>query len=376
MGASVGEAWNGTEIQACRRVSFINSTNHPITVVQRSGLRVSIPPKPSFRSTGFVVRTEWDVSPEVKENVRAVLNGVDDRASQELQLLKEALQKSDKEYGFYARAKLILDHPISLEQIKSHGRSVYHHETDLVISMLSVEAAPLHPYSEAGRNAKMMMESPVRVGGSSFGYCIEIVDNTGRFGDRFVNIVNTVYRVKPIRDPTRRSGIYIGSSKPDAGNPQPGEYTVRFVPLDDPDHEQHGLFKTYEEAEHLGDLSGARKRELADIEHATAQLRRENDKLKQQHAMEISEWEFKLKQAEALQKEADFKRERREAELEEERKRVEHFLALEKLRMKDRYEERSLDRKDRSEVVKMLPTIIVGIGAAIPIVMKLFGKNS
>lgn len=375
-GDAVGEAWGGNLIHACRRVSFINNTSVAITVVQRSGLRVSIPPKPSFRSSGFVIRAEWAISAEVKENVRAVLNGVDDRSSQELQLLKRALQESDEKQGFYAPAKLILDHPISVEQIKNHGRSVYHHESDLVISLLSVQAAPLHPYSEAGRNAKMMVDTPVRVGGSSFGYCVEIVDNTGRFGDRFLNIVNTVYRVRPIRDTTRRNGIYIGSSTPDTGVFQPGEYTVKFLPLDSPDQDQCGLFKSYEEAEHLGDLSGARKRELAEIEHATAHLRRENDQLKQQHVLEISEWEFKLKHAEALQKEADFKRERRESELEEERKRIEHFLALEKLRVKDRYEERSLDRKDRSEIVKMLPTIIVGIGAAIPIVMKLFGKSS
>jgi hypothetical protein len=370
-GATVGAAWDTTPIQACRRMSYINSTNQAITVVQRSGLRVSIPPKPSMRSSGFIVRTEWSISPEVKENVRAVLNGVDDGSSAELKLLKQALLKSDTDHGFYAPAKLILDHPISVEQLKQNGRSVYHHEADVVLSLLSVDTAPLHPYSEAGRNAKMMVDAPVKVGGASFGYCVEIVDNTGRFGDRFVNVADQVYRVRPIRDITRRDGIYIGSSETDTGIFVPGEYKVRCIPLDSPDHEANGIFSSHEGAKHLGDLSGARKRELADIEHATAQLRRENDQLKQAHAIEIGRLEHDLKVAEALQKEAEFQRNRRQAELEEERKRIEHILTLDRIRTKDRYDEKSMDRKDRSEALKMLPTIIVGIGAAIPIIMKL-----
>lgn len=375
-GATVGEAWETNLIQAYRRVSYINSTNQAITVVQRSGLRVSIPPKPTMRSRDFIIRTEWSVSPEVKENVRAVLNGVDDSSSAELKLLKQALLDSDQKHGFFAPAKLILDHPISVEQIKQNGRSVYHHETDCVLSLLSVDAAPLHPYSEAGRNAKMMVETPVKVGGASFGYCVEIVDNTGRFGDRFVNVADQIYRVRPIRDITRRDGIYIGTSEPDTGIFVAGEYKVRCIPLDSPDHEVNGIFRTHEDAKHLGDLSGARKRELVDIEHATAHLRREADQLKQKHALEIGELEHKLKIAEAGQKEAEFQRNRRESELEEERKRAEHILALERLRVKDRYDEKSMNRKDRSEALKMLPTIIVGIGAAIPIIMKLWKPSS
>lgn len=375
LGATVGEAWNDP-IQACRKNSYINSTNHAITIVERSGFRVTIPPKPTFRSRDFIIRADWNILPEVKENVRAVLNGVDDSSSAVIRLLKQALQESDKKFGLYARANLILDHPISVEQLKSHGGSVYHHETDLVISLLGTQNAPLHPFSEAGRNQQMMVDTPAKVGGNSFGYCVEIIDNSGRFGDRFINIAGTVYRVRPIRDNTRRNGIYIGSSNPDPGEYGPGGYGVMHVPLDAPDHDAHGIFRTHEEAKHLGDLSNAKKLQLAEIEHATAQLKRENDQLKQTHAASIAEMEHRVRVAETLQKEADFQRQRRENELEEERKRAEHLMALERLRVKDRYEEKSMQRKDNSEALKLLPTIIVGIGAAIPILIKLFKPSS
>jgi hypothetical protein len=374
LGSAGGQAWSDP-IQACRRISFINATTVPITVVQRSGLPVTIPPKTTFRSRDFVIRTEFQFTPEVKENVRAVLDGVDDSSSIVLQKLKQALKESDEKLGLYARANLVLDHPITLEQLQAHGRSVYHHETDCVVSMLPIAYVPAHPHSEEGRSLKMMAETPVKVGGESFGYCVEIVDNTGRFGDRFINIANQVYRVRTKRDPERRDGIYIGSSDPDAGELFTGSYSVNRIPLDSPDHEKFGIYRTFEDARHLGDLTQAQKMSLASVEYATAQVKKELEQTKQQYAKEMAELEHQLKLSEAREKEADLRRARREAELDEERKRAEHLLALERLRLKDRYEERSQDRKDRSEMVKMLPTIIVGIGAAIPIIMKLMKPN-
>jgi hypothetical protein len=375
LGSAMGEAWSDPVFATCR-VSFINATTFAITVVQRSGLKVTIPPKQSFRSRDFIIRQEFQIAAEVKENVRAVLDVVDDSSPIVLQRLKAALAEADKTFGLYARANLILDHPITLDQLKQHGQSVYHHESDTLVSMLNPGFVPLHPYSEQGRNAKMMEDTPVKVGGDSFGYCVEIVDNTGRFGDRFVNIANQVYRIRTKRDVARRDGIYIGSSDPDEGELFTGSYSVNRIPLDAPDHEKYGVFKTFEEAKTLGDLSQAQKRQLADVEFATTHLKRELEQEKLRHSREMAGVEHDLKLSEARAKEAELIRDRREAELKEERARAEHLLAIERLRLKDKYEERSLDRKDRSEIVKMLPTIIVGIGAAIPIIMKLMKPNS
>jgi hypothetical protein len=374
LGSAMGAAWSDPIFATCRW-SFINATLYAITIVQRSGLKVTIPPKQSFRSRDFIIRQEFQIAAEVKENVRAVLDVVDDSSPIVLQRLKAALAESDKTFGVYARANLILDHSITLDQLKQHGQSVYHHETDILVSMLTSNFVPLHPYSEEGRNVKMMEDTPVKVGGESFGYCVEIVDNTGRFGDRFVNIANQVYRVRTKRDVTRRDGIYIGSSDPDEGELFNGSYSVNRIPLDAPDHEKYGIFKTYEEAKTLGDLTQAQKRALADVEFATTHLKRELEQEKHRHSREMAEIEHDLKVSEARAKEAELIRDRREAELKEERARAEHLLAIERLRLKDKFEERSMDRKDRSEIVKMLPTIIVGIGAAIPIIMKLMKPN-
>lgn len=361
----------GMNVLASRQTSYINGTTTHITVVQRSGLRLTIPPSRSFRNGNFIIRTNWNIKPEVKENVRRVLDEVDSTSSMELQLLKRVFDETSKQFGYYAQVDLLLDYPISVEQIRQHGKSVYHHESDTVISLLGSDIPVLHPYSEAGRNLKMMMDTPVKVGGTSFGYCVEIVDNTGKFGDRFLNVANQVYRVRPVTDPKRRDGIYIGASVPDSGTFMSGEYEVQSYALDDPDHEKRGIFRTHEEAKHLGDLSNARKLELVNLEHTTAQLKRDNEIQKQRHAREIAEMEMRVKTAEAAQRESDLRRARREAELEEERKRAEHLLAMEKMRVKDKYDERSMERKDRSEALKLLPTIIVGIGAAIPIILKL-----
>jgi hypothetical protein len=369
LGSAMGEAWTDP-ILASRKVSFINSTTHPITIVERSGLKVPIPSRQSFRSRDFIIRQEFNISGEVKENVRAVLDVVDDSSPVVLQKLKAALLESDK-LGLYARANLILDFPITLDQLKTHGGSVYHHETDFVVSLMGPATAPVHPYSERGREIKMMAETPAKVGGESFGYCVEIVDNTGRFGDRFVNIANRVYRVRTKRDVARRDGIYIGGTDPDEGELFNTGWSVNRIPLDAPDHDKYGIFKTYEEAKTLGDLTQAQKRALADVEFATTHLKRDLEQEKIRHSREMADIEHDLKLAEARAKEAELVRDRREAELKEERARAEHILAMERLRLKDKYEERSMDRKDRSEALKMLPTIIVGIGAAIPIIMKL-----
>lgn len=363
LGATVGEAWGGPVPISCK-ISYINSTNHDITIVQRSGFRATIPAKPNFRSRSFIIREEWHILPEVKENVRAVLNGVDEDSSAVMKLMKSILQESDKQMGRHARANLILDHPISVEQLEHYGRSVYHHETDCVISMLGLFSAPLHPYSEEGRNKQMLVDAPVKIGEKGFGYCVEVVDNTGRFGDRFINITNQIYRVRSTKDPTRRDGIYLGSNEPDGGEFSTGKYHVKHIPLDAQDQESFGLYRSYEDAMNLGDMTMSRKRELASIEHETVQLKRELEQVKHRHDLEMAERDHLLKIIEAKLKEAEFQRDRREAELKEERTRAEHLMALEKLRVKDHYEEKSLDRKDRSEVVKILPALITGLAAA------------
>lgn len=347
--------------------SFLNYTPQPVTVGLRNGLKMSIPYEINYLRNDFVVQMEIFVSSAVKENLRHLLNGVDDRSPAELRTLKEALNNQLEAYTgrvkYSGPVTFILDYSVPYDKLRAMGGSVYNVESDYLISLLKPADAPDHPYSEEGRKALMVASAPVELSESSFGYSVEVVDNTGTYGPRYVNIAGQVYQVKPRRDPTRRDGIYIASPKPSLGDYQSDELVVEHHSFDSQDLEDLGIFKTFEEADTLGDLSLARKRELAELDQDNLRMKRElerqrqdSERIKHENDLEKSKSDKKIKDLETEAAEAAARHKKREQDLE-------HELAMARMRAKDYYEGRAQRRKDESEALKILPSIIIGIGA-------------
>lgn len=250
----------------------------------------------------------------------------------------------------YGGMTLTLDYSLTLEQLRRYGGSVYFHELDCVLSLNSLEEAPPHPFSAEGSSMRLIETSPAS-SGCSFGYSVDVVDNMGRYGDRYINIGGKIYRIDAVKDPVRRDGIYVVSNAPVEGELGGIGPVVKHYPFEGADT-QLGLFRTAEEATHLGDASQARKRELAELEHELSIGRKQLQAAKEAHELDMLGMTREMEQLKR-------KGERDAADLE----RLRALEELEQKRIKDYYDGKSYERKDNHEALKMIPAIIVGIGA-------------
>lgn len=343
------------------RTTYLNHLPVPVTVAWRSGLKCVLPNEPSFETNHLIVRTEITFQHAVKLDIKRVLSAVADDAGMELRALRDAFKISLQQSRF-GSVTVILDYHLSIEQLKEYGGSVYYHELDTVFSLYNLDRCPPHPYSAAGRDLCLVEATPSKIG---FHYGIEIIDNAGKYGDRYLNIGNKVYRAPVHKDSTRRDGVYIVANEPVLGEIEASEREVQYYPFEVAE-EQVGLYRTPEEALNLGDLSQARKEELTNLEH-------EIQKGKAELMRERQKFEAEMMDKERALKEAEIERDRNARVIEELRADQEHKLKLERERVKDYYDDKSYERKDNNEILKFIPAVVVGIGAVIVAFKKIFG---
>jgi hypothetical protein len=311
----------------------------------------------------FIARATIIVGPEVKLDVDRVLSAVDEHASAELKAMREAYSVEVK-VNSYRGATIVLDYPLTLEQLQTYGGTIYFSELDIVVSLLPLEEMPAHPCSEEGRKSQIIAGSPVDHGGVGFGYAVEIVDNHARYGDRFLNIGGNVYKVKTKKDLERRDGVYIISNYAASGQLGKAGVRVTFCAFDKA-QEDLGLYKTYDEALHLGDLSTARKTELLTMEHELVKNKQEAAAEKTRYEREILAAQHEVKRME-----------QENTRLAARTQMLEHDLGLERQRLKDYFDAKAYQRKDSSEALKILPSIILGIGALVVALRSLFSGGA
>lgn len=336
------------------KFSYINNLPYPVTIVLRSGMRFEIPSVPSFTSNKFIIRLEISIQPDVKQNVARSLIAIPESSSVELKLLRECFRNS-KTPG---RNVFYIDYPIEMGTLANYGGAAYIHDTDCVVALCRVEEAPPHPHSVEGMRAGLIQDNDAVKHGVGFGLSIDIVDNMDKTGPKYLNFCGDVHKIAPRKDKTKRCGIYVVSNRPVVGELSNTSVDLFYRELQPEEIAKMGLFDSYTEALNFGDVNTTRKRELAEMEHNIQRLKGENTSLKQRYDSEMLEKERMLKEESLI-------RERRMQQAEEERAHAEHLMALRRTEMKDELEQRSNTRKDYSELIKVLPVIIVGIGAAI-----------
>lgn len=338
------------------RLTYINNLIVPVTVEWRSGIKFTLPAEPNMLSKDLIVRVEITLQHTVKLDIQRVLSAIADDVSKELKVMKESFQLS-AQTARYGSATFILDYHLSLEQLKRYGGSIYYHELDCVFSMLDFENTPPHPYGEAGRQIQLVNDIEAHSSSVGFIYAIEIVDNAGEYGNRFINIGGKVYPIKTVKDNTRRNGVYVITNRPVEGQAALSEREVLVYGFDAAE-EELCLYRTPEEARNFGDLSTAKREEVLALEHQLQIEKGEAAILRQQHDAELLEKQKALAIVEAARDENARLIDKMRAE-------EEHRMKLERERVKDYYDDRSYQRKDNNESLKFLPAIVVGIGAVI-----------
>lgn len=348
---------------------FVNRTTKPLCISLRNGVRYVLKPTLGFGDSHLQIQMVHRVTVEAKESLREYLLGIDEDCSEEVSLFKDHF-KNDRTLGHsYSATLMVLEYQVQYADILAAGGEVYYHEADVMISLSDIQHASPHPYSAEGRLAGMARAAPVNFDRSNFGLCMEIIDNTGHTPVKFINFLDRIYRVEPKKDPSRRDGLYIYSHQETVGKTSQNKPKTKFFALEGLEFEKHGLFGTHGDAKVRGDHTSSRKVELAQLEH-------ENSRVKLEAQREKAGFELREMRLKHELTETERKANKLLTELEQERARTEHLMTLERLRYKDEFEQRSLQRKDTSELMKSLPAIVMGVGGAVLAVMTILKQVS
>jgi hypothetical protein len=344
----------------------LNFTNQDLTIAYRSGLKFNLPRQYSRDHQALIIRTEISIDNLVEINADHLLSVVEEHCSSELKLFKDAISPQDQPYPYrepYGGINLIIDYSISIQELRKHGGSVYFHDVDLMVSHLPVELAPDHPHSEQGRLKTICLETHQHEG-KRFGFAVEIVDNQGTIGDRYINIGGRVSKIPAIENPRKMDGIYVSWNQHVSGKMSLPETTLQHMSPDVADLE-FNLFRTYGEADAHGNGEESRKRELVSLEHETTLA-------KSQLAKEKAETDRENLRLEQSLKTLTHQHDTLKTEREEFVNKQNLIHEAEKQQLKDFYEARSYRRKDDSEVLRVLPVIAMGIGAVIMAIKAFF----
>ncbi len=336
------------------RVSYINNLCVPVVIASRSGMKFTIPSEHSMTCDKFIVRVDIILSRSAKMDAQRLLSVVKDNITEEMKAMRESFTlQMDNTHG---GATITLEYLLSLKMLKEYGGTVYYNELDTVISLNDLEDVLPHPFSEEGRLANIALLEKESDTQPHFQYNIEVIDNLGKYGNRYINIGRDIYKIVAKKDKLKRDGVYIVSNVAAVtGERDIDGITSRHFAFDKVE-DLLGLYGSYEDAKNLGDVGTARKNEVLNLEH---QVNRQ----KQEFLLTKNMYDTSLMEKEKEIKLLTIEREESAKALAEERARVEHEREMESRRLKDYYESKSFIRKDDSETLKFIPSLIVGLGA-------------
>lgn len=218
-------------------------------------------------------------------------------------------------------SKLTNHYFLDYKDVMDKGGVLYLQELDVVVSLHGIDHLPRHPGTSVDFHTAFE-ERIAAMSSASSGMMLGVVDNEDRFGVRFVNVNGFVCRVSAVRNPLQPAGVYLYVP----GNvDQRGE--ILFYDLDSLDDSGCPVkfYATQAEASAHGDVFAeaekAWEREKQEMERQIVTLKSENE--------------------------------------------------IKSLERKDYYEDRSHERKDDSEHLKMFVASAGIIGGAITIISKL-----
>ncbi len=307
----------------------------------------------------------------------------------------------------------VLEFSLTNDELRAGNGVNYFRDIDRLISVHGAINMPPHPYSEFGHKYNLIVNDVNINDTEKFTLSIQLVDNAGRYNQRYINIHSKVFPIPPIMSTTQCDGLWIthtGAITADGENPIP---RTECYPVDS--CEYLPTYATFEEAKTLGDGDAIKRRELEEyaagkvlIERELEELRASNKRweleetqklvvskaeavkeiqaLELAHKAELRKLEVSITESDELRKKTEntlqmqtleakaitakevqalelaHKAELRKLELavtesEDARKRAEHLLQMEAMQAKSYYESRQAAYKDDSSYLKMLPVL-------------------
>lgn len=315
---------------------FINQTGVDLTFSLRSGLKINVPSKnTNISERWLIVREEYVVPRQTIDSVNDSFISIDDNGTQQEHsffVLREQHKYNQEIGGCVQEYKYIIEYRYTLQSLFSAKPGfAYLSELDVVVSDMPPKKAPDHPFKDSsmfGHRYEQMINST-----KGIGFILEMVDNESVYGPRFVRFGDTVYKINPVRDETRASGVYYSHF-------DNGEYTTKIYKVEDCE-KIFGMYSTIEEANAGGDVQVQLKLQLKDREAEVLEAKHLYDQTIRDSELEKAKLQTEIENQKAINI-------RTEAEL----KRIQSIR-------NDLYETKSHERKDYTEFIKFAGAVVL-----------------
>lgn len=403
-------------------IFYLNYSSKPITIINRNGLAVTVKEKTSLATRDIIIRKVITFNNYSLRSAIAAIQFTTEIDDVELLEIRKAL--SGLENHNTRVATVLIDYKINAEEMRKMGNTIYHYQTDLLITYNGNQTHADHPYCARFLNVGafgITNEYPFQ---KELNFKIRYVNHDRNAQPLYMNILGKIHLIRPQKDsPVRNIRIkdntgkyvdktfgnyiqvfYNSESDPDIINPTGlthSKYSLEDAKL------KFGLYDTYAEAVNSKSTDAVRKEELLKLSHQLEVSKHENalEKLEaetrleaiknenaiQKQLLDKQGIELKSKQTqldtelmglENQKRILDMSRRQMEDTLDRDNKRfeetirrmrAEHEDALrhEAQKAKEVYESRANARKDTIDFIKFVPGVIIGIGAIAALYVRL-----
>ena len=367
--------------------SYINRTGVPIFVQDRHGVNFDMSPLTGHQmgpQREFVVRKMyvWKDS-KVKIDARGLLSEMEHLSTQK-QIKEQLADLIPDMQGYY---RLAIDF-VYLHSDLKHNPVRYIPELDILIGLGGLPSYNPHPYSPMGIYYKTIIDNDTDAPAASWsGY---IVDNSGVFGSRYVNVFGVIFELKVRKSQHESDGLYMVRSNYHDGDDRVITPRITRLSLKEVDDCEY-IFKSFEAANGVGDISSQRAAIVSELEHERkvyelqarkelAEVTKELERLKVETSIKksllekdqaydgfvVSKMTSDVKFDHEVKSNSEkLRHQRTKNQYESDSLSVKSEYEQKSMANKSEYEERSLSRKDASEFMKWgvpIATAVVGIG--------------
>jgi len=341
-------------------VTCMNYTHRDVWVAERSGAVSKTMPKSNSGSNCFCIKisrrrasstqTEFELYDMVEDGTGKIKTGSGLSA-----MARSYTLSNNRMHGMHTCHEVIFTIP--MQKIQSHGGSIYHPETDMVLALSRDHA--VHPgspqsrlrYMHRSREDDLLPHSldseelkdlksalGMRRGSDMARVMIGIIDNERKFGDKYVNLLGLPHLVKANASERLRDGVYVVRDEKVNEAGRSSKATITHYSFEDVETSGIKLFNSSKDALTYGDPEKAAERQAEELKAQNLVLKQQLDQQQTQSKLTITHVNDKIDQ--------------------------------QSLNRKDYYEERSHRRKDSSEDMKYFYAGIAGLLGLVALFLK------
>lgn len=196
------------KVNSSFRMEIVNTMQVPVFWRNALGIIVNEPPAFCDNNTPecLYITIEYEFDRQTQIDIRELLSEIAGSVNHaEAKGIVKSLEALNKTPSAVQR-KFSYTLGVTREKLEQLGGVVYLNDVDLVVGFEAYRETALHPFSPPGQRQRLSMSLETVAG---FNQQYLLVDNSGVYGNRWLNTGVTVVELNAIPDARLRDGVYV-----------------------------------------------------------------------------------------------------------------------------------------------------------------------